>query len=109
MSRALEVVIAHHIASDRIILEGDGILPSMVGAFVGVQVRCVFLFESDKDFFFNEFHKNLEKTAEDWNAARAHWLYGQWLIKEAKQYQLPLVSSRPWDTLADRIQTAADL
>jgi len=86
------------------------------GVFAGLgvtgQVRSVFLFESDKDFFFNEIHRckpDSEESVEHWNEAQMHWLYGQWLMKEAEQFQMPVVPSRPWDTLADRIQAVVDL
>ena len=91
VSKALEVVISHHIVSDaRIILEGDGILPSMAAqSFISghgepSQVRSVFVSEPDKDFFFNEVYgckPNGGETIERWNEAQMHWLYGQWLTQ----------------------------
>lgn len=35
--------------------------------------------------------------------AHASWLYGQWLRQEAQAYHLPVIPSRPWDTLVERI------
>jgi hypothetical protein len=31
--------------------------------------------------------------------ARASWLYGQWLCREATTYKLPVIAARPCDTL----------
>jgi hypothetical protein len=35
--------------------------------------------------------------------ARAKWLYGQWLTKEALHYDIPVLAPRPWETLVERI------
>jgi len=35
--------------------------------------------------------------------AHVRWLHGCWLAEEARRYQLPVVQSRPWETLAQRI------
>lgn len=51
---ALEVVIKHHVATDKLfVIEGDGILPSLIARpmaheyVAGGQVRAVFLVEPD--------------------------------------------------------------
>jgi hypothetical protein len=40
-----------------------------------------------------------------WHAesARLAWLYGNWLADQAGRVALPVVSSRPYATAADRI------
>lgn len=38
--------------------------------------------------------------------ARARWLHGWWLSREAEQYGLPVVEPRPWETLDERILAA---
>ena len=37
---------------------------------------------------------------------RAKWLYGRWLADEAHRYNLPVLASRPWPTLVERIMAA---
>lgn len=43
------------------------------------------------------------------NEARAKWLYGQWLAREADRYDLPVLQPRPWETLNQRLLFAPDL
>ncbi len=38
--------------------------------------------------------------------ARAKWLFGQWLVAEAGRFGLPVLESRPLETLAERIVRA---
>ena len=35
--------------------------------------------------------------------ARARWLHGQWLAREAARYNLPVMEPRPWETLVGRV------
>jgi hypothetical protein len=37
--------------------------------------------------------------------ARAKWLYGRCLASEAQRYGLPVLESRPWSTLLQRLLT----
>jgi len=118
VSRALEVVIAHHVAVGiSIVLEGDGILPHFAARsnFAGLdaqdQVSTVFIHEPDEDFFFSRIQgrENIpdsEQLKEQRTQARMNWLYGQWLSKEAERLHLPVIPARPWRALADRILAA---
>jgi len=113
--RALEVVIGHHVTTDKpLVIEGDGILPSLVArptvrAFVaGGHVRAVFLVEPDEDAILDNMRARgrgfeARTTDEQRTEARAKWLYGQWLAEEAQHYGLPVLEPRPWDTLAERV------
>jgi hypothetical protein len=38
--------------------------------------------------------------------ARASWLYGQWLRRQADRYELPIVEARPPETLVERVLQA---
>lgn len=117
VSSALEVVISHHLAvesSGRIILEGDGILPSLAaqkwidGASAAGRVRAVFLYEPDEYELLATMLRRFRRddsavTGEDRNIARMHWLYGEWLRNEAERLGLPTISARPNETLVARI------
>ncbi|HEX5415307.1 MAG TPA: hypothetical protein VFZ25_06560, partial [Chloroflexota bacterium] len=117
VSRSLEVVISHHLAvvsSGPIIVEGDGILPSLAaqdridGAPALGRVRSVFLYEPDerqlRATMLRRFRPgDVAVTDEDRNFAGMHWLYGEWLRQEAELLSLPTIPSRPYDTLVERI------
>ncbi len=116
---ALEVVIGHHVATDKpLVIEGDGILPSLVARptvqerVAGGQVRAVFLVEPDEGVILSNMRARgrgfeARTTDEQRTEARAKWLYGQWLTEEAHRYGLPVLEPRPWDTLAARVFAAS--
>lgn len=118
VSSALEVVVAHHIKTgDSIVLEGDGIVPEMIARCISssnnpkTPVSSVFIYEPDQDFFFRKVsgQGQQHRGAQDkvrLTIIQMHWLYNQWLIKQATKHNLPLITARPWDTLVNRFLLA---
>jgi 2-phosphoglycerate kinase len=117
MSPALEIVVANHVdTSAPVVIEGDGILPSLFAA-PSVQdrarhglVQAVFLIEPEEDVLLDNIIARGRGTtgrpeAELRTEAHAKWLYGQWLAREAHRYGLPVLHPRPWLTLLERIIT----
>ena len=115
---AIEIVIANHVDTQSpVIIEGDGILPSLLARptvhdYVerGL-VRVVFLSEPDEAAIHlgttARARGTTEATAAELAAqVRAAWLYGQWLAREAERRDVPLLESRPWATLPERILAA---
>ncbi len=123
LAPALETVMAHHIVVAGVgplILEGDGLLPQTVASprfselkrFYGLrltnEVRAVFLYEADQQAILQNMlargrtFQELPPQQQD-QLAHASWLYGEWLRQEAENYHLPVIASRPWDTLLERI------
>jgi len=115
MSYALEIVVAHHVATHTpLILEGDGIVPAFAaqpvfdGWDVGNSVRAVFLIEADEQQLFRSASKrgrgfeDLSPNQQD-KSVRRSWLYGQWLAREAARFGVPVVTSQPWETLEERV------
>lgn len=122
MTRPLSMSIAHHVSVESaglVIIEGDGILPVLAAqsnfanaqfapARVTNEVRSVFLFEPDAEVVrqnmrqrgrgFGDFAAREQEAL-----ARASWLYGKWLSRQADHYHLPIIETRPWETLADRV------
>jgi 2-phosphoglycerate kinase len=116
MSSCLEIVIAHHVATGLpLVLEGDGIVPSLAAqhSFSGLdvgpgQVHSVFLHEHDEEVIAANmrgrgrgFQHNTK--AEQQTQARMSYLYGEWLRQQALTLNQPVVESRPWDTLVERM------
>ncbi len=113
LSPAIAVVIENHIdQKNPAILEGDAILP---GLFERPSVRrnaesgwlrAIFLYESEEQVI----HENMQargRTLADSAHARKNWQYSEWLRQEAARRGLPTLPIRPWQTLEDRILTAA--
>jgi len=126
MTAPLKVIIAHHIVVGGvgpIIIEGDGILPSLATQqsfrelkhFQGLEpdlaVRAVFLVERDEDQVLRNLvgrGRAFDEWATEEQRAFAHasWLYGQWLAREAEAHRLLVVAARPFETCAQRILAA---
>lgn len=113
LSPALEVIIEHHVdLSLPVVIEGDGIVPSLLLRAPVVEraasVRTVFLIEPDETEILENMLARSRATADRTgeqlrNEARAKWLHGQWLSRQAASCGLPIVRPRPWGTLVQRI------
>lgn len=125
MMRPLSVAIAHHVlveSSGQVIITGDSILPSLAAqrsfanmhfahAPVTNEVRSVFLVEPDEEVVIRNMHRHGRgfdgEALKEWETlARASWLYGQWLRRQADHYDLPIVEPRPRETLVERVLRA---
>ncbi|HTI14553.1 MAG TPA: isopentenyl transferase family protein [Dictyobacter sp.] len=120
MKDALQIVIESHIATGvPMILEGDGILPSLLTRPVlqpfaaKGQLKAVFLQESDEQALFDNMimrNRGIEGRPHTdlRNESRAKQLFGTWISTEAEQYKLPVLPSQPWQTLIERVLTASN-
>jgi 2-phosphoglycerate kinase len=121
MSPAIEVVVASHLATAvPIIIEGDGILPSLLARselrelVISGDVQAVFIVESDEQMIFAnmlERGRGIEGRAEEElrTEACAKWLYGRWLAEEARRFRIPVLEARPWISLDERILAVASI
>ncbi len=120
VSDALQAVIAHHLCVDGagpVIVEGDAVDPRLAAlercAWCDATggVRSVLLVEPEETALlgnmrhrgrgFDEF-----SLREQINFARGASQFGQWLRAESEGCGLPVLTCRPWDTLAARIVEA---
>jgi hypothetical protein len=112
VSRAIEAVIDHHLATPYpIILEGDGIAPVLAARYISQglpsSVRAFFPVEptdagiqanmTERGRGFDQFVVEEQRAQ-----ARMNWLYGEWLRIEARRLGLPVVSASPRETLFER-------
>lgn len=115
---AIEVVIENHVDQHySVIIEGDGILPSLFdrpsvrARASNGRVRAVYLHEPDPEALLaNLIARRTDNWRENLQAyAHRSAAYGEWLTKEAEKRGIPIVAARPWDTLVDRILAASGL
>jgi 2-phosphoglycerate kinase len=119
MEPAIEVIVESHLDQRLpMIIEGDGILPSVLQRpplerrATDDAIHAVFIVEPREDVLLANMLTRARgissmRDADLRREARAKWLFGQWLTGEAQRLGLPVVASRPWDSLADRILQAA--
>ncbi len=117
---AVEMVVENHVAIDApVIVEGNGILPSLLrspalrGPASNGRVRAVFVVEPDESALVETMRTRGIYTeglspAEVDNRARGFWLYGRWLEDQARARGLPVLEARPRETLHERVLEAAD-
>lgn len=115
MMPAMQIVIDNHVAiNEPIVLEGDGILPALFGLPTirpaverGIVRACCLTAVTADELLENarRRRRGLDAMSEaDLVAqAEANWWYGQWLDEESRRYDIPVIASRPFETLPDRI------
>jgi 2-phosphoglycerate kinase len=91
-----------------LVADGAWLLPEFAAQLHldDVSIRSVFLHESDPEQVARAMsaRRGVPMVAA-WHAegARLAWMYGNWLADEAGRLALPVVSSRPYATAADRL------
>jgi len=107
MTEAVAIVVGNHVAQgDVTVIEGDGILPSIVehpelrGSLASGKLRVVFVAPSDED----ELLRNMldrgrgvpdKSEAELRRIVEMNWVYTVWLAREAEERSIPVVTTRP--------------
>jgi 2-phosphoglycerate kinase len=113
MAVGLEAVIANHLESNTpVVLEGDFIDPALAaretfeGESNGGRVRSIFVWESDEQELVVNFSAREPDMPAQLGRARVSWLHGEWLRTECERHGQPVVESRPWATLFERVLAA---
>jgi 2-phosphoglycerate kinase len=116
MKEAVAIVAGNHVVQgDPAVIEGDGILPSIVEQpelhehFVSGQLKVVFVAPTDRDELMRNMINRGRGVPDKCDAdlrriAEMNWLYTAWLVREAEERSIPIVTTRPWESLADRIR-----
>jgi 2-phosphoglycerate kinase len=113
MRPGLEGVIAAHLwEGTPIVLSGDHLLPELAAqprysvlANDG-RVGAVFLHEPDEQQILANYLAREPRLGPQIKRARVSWLKSRWLKQEAERYGFPVVLSRPWDTVLERLIAA---
>jgi hypothetical protein len=111
MVEPLKAIINHHLIVPDvgpIVIEGDGILPLTPPYFEPGDLRTIFIVEQSE----KQLLQNLRSRGRGFNDlgapeqesfAYASWLYGQWLAREARKLEFPVIPARPQQTLFQRL------
>jgi 2-phosphoglycerate kinase len=118
MLPAVRVVIDSHVVTRvPIVIEGDGIFPALVEDPViaplvatGVVRFCCVAASGVEELLDNMINRGRGEHVGDREDARPHALandaYNTWLVAESERLGIPVVSSRPYSSLAKRIVEA---
>ncbi|MDP9363644.1 MAG: hypothetical protein M3Q10_05365 [Chloroflexota bacterium] len=119
MAPAIEIVVANHVAINApVVIEGDGILPSLLDRprlrelVDEGHVRAVFLVELDEEALLANMLARARGIAGRSEAdlrteASAKRSFGEWIVAEAGRRGLPILAPHPRGTLLDRLIQAA--
>jgi len=102
LSPGLAAVINDHLTENiPMILEGDFILPEFAASLKNPRVASVFIHEPcGEQILQNYMAREGELQQFRANVSHAH---GNWLAESCIKHGIPIVQSRPWDNLAQRI------
>jgi len=118
MAPAVRVVIDSHVATDvPLVLEGDGVLPELVDdSAIRPHVRagrvrfCAVTAGNSDELFENMIGRGRGMDTGDVERHRRHAdanaAFGSWLTERSREQGIPVVESRPFTTLPDRILAA---
>ncbi len=118
MVPAVRVVIDSHLVTGvPMVIEGDGVLPSLVDDPVlrpwvdaGVLRFCCLAARSHAELVENMVRRGRGDHLEDQERvslqANANLAFNDWLVESSRTLRIPVVASRPFDTLIDRIEEA---
>lgn len=118
MAPAVRVVIDSHVVTGvPMVIEGDGILPSLINDPVlrpwvtaGAVRFCCVAAATQAELVENMKRRGREDHLQDHERvmrhARANRAFNDWLVSTARALGIPVVQSRPLDTLAVRVDEA---
>lgn len=106
-SKALELVIDNHLEENRpMILEGDFISPDLCKTLLSnpekrKRIKCLFITEDDvtqiqQNYFERENRIQVDRSLLSWH-------YNNWLVEQSENTDIAIMSSRPWETLEERV------
>lgn len=114
MAPALHAVMADHVEfGDPLLLEGDYVLPELLApegtrsTYLG-RVRGVFLDEPEQRQIEENMHEREPAAGRQTVRAHVSMLLSRWLRTECERLGVPVVSARPFATLADRVLAVLD-
>jgi len=100
----LEAVIKNHINTNiPVIIEGDFILPELCAAFESPKVKSIFIHEPSKNQILSNYLIREGERGPQHHRAEVSHCYGNWLAAECGKYGLPIIESRPWNTIIERV------
>ena len=101
----LAAVINDHLEENiPMILEGDFILPELTACFQSAKVKTVFIHEPSKEQILQNYLLREGETQQ--YRAEVSYSYGTYLSRECTNFNIPIVESRPWNTLMERVIAA---
>lgn len=115
MLPSVRVVIDSHVVTNvPLVLEGDGILPGLLNdpvirphAEAGSAKFCTVSADGAGELLESMLRRDrgmdVGNAAQHRRHAEANAAFGQWLAKESRRYGIPLVGSRPFASLPNRI------
>ena len=100
----LAAVIDDHLEENiPMILEGDFLLPELAASFTNKnpRVKAIFIHEPSREQILQNYLAR-EASIQEFRTDVSH-SYGNWLAEECAKLGIPIIESRPWNTLLERV------
>ena len=105
LSPGLTAVVNDHLEENiPMILEGDFILPDFAASFENPRIRSLFIHEPSKEQILQNYLSR-EGEVQQFRTDVSH-SYGNWLTENCLNHDIPVILSRPWNNLMERIINA---
>lgn len=88
------------------ILEGDFILPELSASCNNPRIKTIFVHEPSREQILQNYLAR-EGTHQVHRADISH-AFGNWLKERCENQNVPVIESRPWDNLMERVISALD-
>jgi 2-phosphoglycerate kinase len=83
------------------ILEGDFILPELAASFNNPRIKTIFIHEPSREQILQNYLSR-EGTNQA-HRADISFAWGNKLKEKCQAHNIPVIESRPWDTLPERV------
>ncbi|WP_285633295.1 hypothetical protein [Lentzea sp. NBRC 102530] len=102
---ALDAVVRNHLdAGDRVVVEGDYVLPSFCARWAATgRVAGVIVHEPDEEQVLANYLAREPSSGPQAHRASVSVHHGQWLVEQAERHGVPVLAPRPWSSGLDRL------
>lgn len=98
----LKAVIDDHVLENiPMILEGDFILPELSASFDNPKIKMILIYEPSREQILQNYLSREEELQKE--RADRSYAHGNWLKENCCKLGIPVIESRPWDTLMERV------
>jgi len=98
----LSAIIKDHLLENiPMILEGDFIHPELSASFNDPRIKTIFIHEPSQEQISQNYF--VREGKHQTHRASISYAYGNWLKENCKKHSIPIIESRPWDSLVERV------
>ncbi len=109
--KGLKIIIENHIKNNqKLIIEGDAVLPQLLKTFPKSKVKALFLYDDEVELFNREIARKEASLTEDWYRKFIDWqeALGKQMVRDAKRNKYFIVKTSPINSFYSRVLAAIE-